>query len=97
MARRERRGKHEPLFMQIRRPRARIDLAREDAELIMSALADAASYRQWRASQWCARCDDAAEGTCKDHLRDGALTGAYRELAEWLAEVLPRPASEAGR
>jgi len=91
--RRERRGRHEPLFLTVRRPRARVDLTREDGQLIMAALADAAAYREWRAIQWCAKCDEAPEGTCQDHLRDGALTGAYRELAEWLAEVLPLPES----
>ena len=94
--RRERRGQHEPLIMTIRKPRARVALTRTDAGLIRSALADAAAYREWRAIQWCDKCDAAAEGVCEDHLNDGALTGAYRELAERLAGILPAPADEAG-
>ena len=89
--RRERRGAHEPLVITIRRPRARVALTRTDGELIMTALADAAAYREWRARQWCERCDAEPEGTCEDHLQDGALTGAYRALAVRLAGVLPEP------
>ena len=94
--RRERRGRHEPLIMTIRKPRARVPLTRTDAGLIRSALADAAAYREWRAIQWCDKCDAAAEGVCEDHLRDGALTSAYRELSERLAAVLPAPDGQAG-
>ena len=90
--RREHHGRHEPLVITIRRPRARVALARTDGELIMAALADAASYREWRARQWCERCDAEPEGTCEDHFQDGALTGAYRALAVRLAAVLPEPA-----
>ena len=95
--RRERRGRHEPLVITIRKPRVRVALARSDGELIMAALADAASYREWRARQWCESCDAAPEGVCEDHLHDGALTGAYRELAARLADVLPVAEGEAGR
>ena len=89
--RREHRGRHEPLLITIRRPRAKVALARTDGKLIMAALADAAGYREWRARQWCERCDAEPEGTCEDHCRDAALTGAYRELAARLADVLPEP------
>jgi hypothetical protein len=90
------RGRHEPLVITIRRPRARVALTRTDGELIMGALADAARYREWRARQQCARCDNERQGICQDHLHDGALTGAYRELSGRLAEVLPVPEGEAG-
>jgi hypothetical protein len=90
------RGKHEPLVITIRRPRARVALTRSDGELIMGALADAAGYREWRARQWCERCDAEPDGACGDHLHDAALTGAYRALAARLAEVLPSPEGEAG-
>jgi hypothetical protein len=89
--RREHRGRHEPLVITIRRPRARVALARADGELIMAALADAAGYREWRARQRCERCDAEPEGACEDHLHDGAMTGAYRALAIRLAGVLPEP------
>jgi hypothetical protein len=91
-----RRGRHEPLVITIRRPRGRVALARTDGELIMAALADAAQYREWRACQWCERCDAEPEGACEDHLRDAARTGAYRALAVRLADVLPVPEGEAG-
>jgi hypothetical protein len=90
-------GRHEPLVITIRRPRARVALTRTDGELIMAALADAASYREWRAIQWCAACDAEPEGVCEEHLQDGALAGAYRALAERLADVLPAAEGEAGR
>jgi hypothetical protein len=90
------RGRHEPLLITIRRPRARVSLSRTDGQLIMGALADAAGYREWRAGQWCERCDAEPDGVCQDHLHDGALTGAYRALAARLAEVLPGPEGEAG-
>ena len=44
----------------IRRPRRRVQLDRTDGELIMSALADAAAYRELRVQQWCAQCDSAS-------------------------------------
>jgi hypothetical protein len=91
-----RRGRHEPVLITIRRPRARVALARTDGELIMAALADAAGYREWRARQWCERCDAEPEGACEDHLRDAALTGAYRALAVRLAGVLPEPPGGGG-
>ena len=94
--RREHRGQHEPVVITIRRPRAKVALARADGELIIAALADAAGYREWRARQWCERCDAEPEGACEDHLRDAALTGAYRELAVRLAGVLPEPPGGGG-
>ena len=94
--RREPPGRHEPLIMTIRRPRAKVAPALTDGQLILRALADGARYREWRAIQWCAGCDADPDGVCPDHLNDGALTGAYRELAERLAEVLPAPEGEAG-
>ena len=94
--RHERRGQHEPVVLTIRRPRARVSLARTDAELIMGALADAAAYREWRATQWCARCAAEPEGACEDHLHDAALTGAYRALTARLADVLPEPPGGGG-
>jgi hypothetical protein len=84
-------GRHEPLVITIRRPRARVALARSDGELIMHGLADAAGYREWRASQQCAMCDADPEGACEDHLRDAELAGGYRALAARLADVLPAP------
>jgi hypothetical protein len=89
-------GKHEPAWMVLRRPRRRVQLDRTDGQLIMSALADAAAYRQLCVQQWCSQCDSASAGTCDEHLRDGALIGAYRVLAEQLADVLPVPEDEAG-
>jgi hypothetical protein len=62
----------------------------------MAGLADAAAYRQWRASQWCELCDRAPERVCDEHLGDGALAGAYRALAARLADVLPLPEGEIG-
>ena len=59
------------------------------------ALADAAGYREWRASQWCARCEAEPEGACEDHLGDAALTGTYRALTARLADALPLPEGEA--
>jgi hypothetical protein len=94
--RREHRGKHEPSFITIRRPRARVALTRTDGELLMRALADAATYHELRAIQWCAACDAEPDGVCGEHLQDGALTGAYRELAERLAGVLPGPPGKGG-
>jgi hypothetical protein len=94
--RRERRGRHEPLGTTIRRPRARVALTRADGELIMAALADAAGFREWRATRPCAECDTAPEGACDAHLHDAALTGAYRALAVRLADVLPEPRGEGG-
>ena len=82
--------------MVLRRPRRRVQLDRTDGQLIMSALADAAAYRQLRVQQWCSQCDSASAGTCSEHLRDGALTAAYRVLAGQLADVLPVPEDEAG-
>lgn len=85
-----------PIWLTLRRPRRRVQLDRTDGELIMSALADAAAYRQLRVQQWCSQCDSASAGTCDEHLRDGALIGAYRVLAEQLADVLPVPEDAAG-
>jgi len=86
----EHRGRHEPLIITIRRPRAKVALTRTDGELIMAALADAADYREQRARQWCDKCLTAAEGACEEHLHDAALTGGYRALAARLADVLPK-------
>ncbi len=94
--RREHCGKHEPSVITIRRPRARVALTWTDAELLMRALADAASYHEWRAIQWCAACDAEPDGVCEEHLQDGALTGAYRALAVRLADVLPEPPGGGG-
>lgn len=93
--RREHHGRHEPLLITIRTPRQKLKLTKADGAVIMRALADAAGYREWRASQWCARCDAEPEGACEDHLRDAALTGAYRALTARLADVLPLPEGEA--
>jgi hypothetical protein len=89
-----RRGKHEPLLITIRRPRARVALTRSDGELIMGALADAAGYRELRAGQWCDKCVTAPEGACEDHVHDLDLAGAYRALAVQLAGVLPSAGDE---
>ena len=88
---REHRGRHEPLRITIRIPGQKLTLGKEDGAVIMSALVDAAGYREWRASQWCPMCDAEPEGACKDHLHDAALTGAYRTLSARLAAVLPEP------
>jgi hypothetical protein len=95
--RREHHGRHEPLVITIRRPRARVALTRADGELIMAALADAASYHELRAIQWCAACDAEPKDVCEEHLQDGAMAGAYRALAERLADVLPVPEAEVGQ
>ena len=58
----------------------------------MAALADAADYREWRAQPVVRQCDAEPEGTCEDHLQDGALTGAYRALAaSWPASCPSLP------
>jgi hypothetical protein len=92
----EHRGKHEPLLITIRRPRARVALTRSDGELIMAALADAAGYRELRANQWCEKCMTAPEGACDEHLDDMARAAAYGDLSAQLADVLPAPEGEAG-
>jgi hypothetical protein len=86
-----RRGRHEPVVITIRRPRARVALTRSDGELIMGALADAAAFRQQLANQWCDRCMTAPEGACAEHLDDMDLAAAYGDLSARLAEVLPEP------
>ena len=87
--RHEHRGKHEPVAITIRRPRARVALTRTDGQLIMRALADAAVFRQQRANQWCDKYLPAPEGACDEHLDDMDLVGAYGNLSARLADVLP--------
>jgi hypothetical protein len=87
----EHRGKHEPLVITIRRPRARVALTRDDGQLIMRALADAAAFRQHRVNQWCESCMTAPERVCDEHLADMNLADAYGVLAAELAVVLPGP------
>ena len=84
-------GRHEPLLITIRRPRARVALTRDDGQLIMLGLADAAAFRQHRANEWCDKCMTAPEGACDDHVRDMGLADAYGELASRLAGILPAP------
>ena len=94
--RREHRGRHEPLVITIRRPRARVALTRDDGKLIMRAFADAAVFRQQLANQWCEKCMTAPERVCDEHLDDMDLAAAYGDLSARLADVLPVPEGEAG-
>jgi hypothetical protein len=75
-----RRGRHEPLVITIRTPRRKITLgsARDAAEVLRSALADAENYRRMRADS--PRADRATEL---------ALAAAYQGLAAEIAWVLP--------
>jgi len=94
--RREHRGRHEPLVITIRTPGRKLTLGRAEGAVIMRALADAEGYRHLRASQWCAKCENAPEGACSEHLGDVGLAGVYRELTARLAGVLPLSEGEAG-
>lgn len=97
MPRQDRRGRHEPVVITIRRPRARVALTRDDGELILRAFADAAAYRQLRANQWCENCLTAPQGACDEHLDDLDLASAYGELSARLAAILPAPEGEAAQ
>jgi hypothetical protein len=85
------RGRHEPLVITIRTPGRKVTLTRADGAVIMRALADAEGYRHLRASQWCAKCENAPEGACGEHLDDVDLAAVYRDLTDRLAGVLPAP------
>jgi hypothetical protein len=95
MARREHRGRHEPLLITIRTPGQKLTLTRTDGAVIMGALADAEGYRRLRGSQWCAKCENAPGGVCGDHLNDLDLADIYGDLTARLADVLPVPEGEA--
>lgn len=86
MARREHRGKHEPLVITIRTPGQKLTLGRADGAIIMRAL---------RGSQWCAKCENAPGGVCDDQLDDLDLADTYGDLTARLADVLPVPEGEA--
>jgi hypothetical protein len=81
-------GRHEPLIITIRTPQGKVTLgsAHDAAELLMSALADAESYRRMR-----------AESRRGDRASDLAVADAYQDLAAEIAPVLPEPREGGGR
>lgn len=91
-----RRGRHKPMIITIKVPGAKVDLGRADLITIGQALSDAEGYRRRRVDQWCARCDNAPGGRCKEHRADMALANAYAVLATELADVLPEPPARGG-
>lgn len=60
-------------------------LSGEQREALALALADAADYREGRASDsHCADCDQVIPSLCSDHLADQQLAEAYVQLADEL-------------
>ncbi len=96
MARREHRGRHEPLVITIRAPGAKAEFTKTDVITIMQALSDAVSWRRRRVDQWCRRCENASQGRCEEHAADLELANAYEVLAAELADVLPEPPGGGG-
>jgi hypothetical protein len=94
--RREHRGRHEPVVITIRAPGAKVELTKADVLTLRQALSDAEGWRRRRVDQWCARCENAPQGRCEEHLADMDLANAYGVLTAGLADVLPVPEGEAG-
>ncbi len=94
--RHERRGRHEPVIITIRAPGAKVALTKADVTTIMQALSDAEGWRRRRVDQWCARCENAPQGRCEEHLADMDLASAYGVLAAELADVMPEPPGGGG-
>lgn len=63
----------------------------DQLEVLASALADAAEYREKRASDGtCQACDTSPAGLCADHEADFDLSDSYRELAAELGIEVTR-------
>lgn len=96
MPRREHRGRHEPMIITIRAPGAKVELTKADVITIMQALSDAEGWRRGRVDHWCARCENAPQARCEEHLADMDRANAYGVLAAALADVLPEPPGGGG-
>ena len=96
MPRREHRGRHEPMIITIRVPGVKVALTKADVITIVQALSDAEGWRRRRVDQSCARCENAPQGRCEEHLADMNLANAYVVLAAELAGVLPGPPGGGG-
>jgi hypothetical protein len=68
-----------------------VTLTAGQAEDVLGALADAATYRRRQAGEACAGCDaNPDEGVCPDHLDDIDLADAYDGLARELRQEAAR-------
>jgi len=62
----------------------------EASEVLASALADAADYREQRATKPCATCEATASDICPDHEADFDLSDSYLALAAELGIEVQR-------
>ena len=62
-------------------PGASLMVTPRDRRLLLAALADAATYRSERATEYCDVCESAAAGACDEHADDVDQAEQFRALA----------------